>query len=132
LTAGLIAAACLSCRQAPGPRPGVQPLYAFPESTIYAYWSCLDRRDYAGALTYFKSHRNAGYDSSLIYHLPASVESLTVDSIISRQMIGDLACVIRYRVRFYSLKDQRVKSYLAGDKLVWTEGAWKIDEVLSD
>lgn len=106
-----------------------EPGFSTPESTIFKYWSYLNKRDYKNALKCFKSHKEEYYDSTLIYPIPQRIESLTVDSIISKKLINKKTCTIYYRVKFYSYKDSCFKYFITGDKLVWTKNGWLIDEV---
>jgi|GEM_PF-2646398 len=101
-----------------------------PESTIYRYWTYLNTRDYRNALRCFRVHKEEYYDSSLIYPIPERIESLRVDSIISKKMINKTTYEIYYVVRFYSLKDSCFKYFKTGDRLRLTEKGWLIDEVL--
>ncbi|MEO0094386.1 MAG: hypothetical protein ABIL69_07325 [candidate division WOR-3 bacterium] len=101
-----------------------------PESTIYKYWSFLDKRDYKNALKYFTFHRDEFYDSTLIYPIPDRIDSIKVDTIISVKFINKKTCEIYYRIKFYSYKDNCFKYFITGDKLVLTKSGWLIDEVL--
>ncbi len=107
------------------------PLYFSPESIIYKYWSFLDQRDYRNALHCFFGHKDDYYDSTLIYPIPNYIDSLKIDSIISKKYPRNNVCIIFYRVEFYSKSEQRKKQFITGDKLVWTKDGWKIDEVLT-
>ncbi len=121
----------LLCSNTNNPGYKINTSYSLPESTIYKYWSYLEQRDYKNALRCFKNHDDKYYDSTLIYPISPLIESLTVDSIISKKYLNKQTCEIYYIVKFYSHKDKIWKSFLTGDILQWTNNEWKIDKVLT-
>ncbi len=126
----LLVAVVYSCKKNEDLTISIEPCFSTPESTIYTYWQFLDSRDYKKALRCFKSHVEDYYDSSLIYPIPDRIESLRVDSIISKKKLNKKTYEIFYRVRFYSQKDKCLKYFITGDKLILTNKGWLVDEVL--
>lgn len=104
--------------------------FVAPESTIYKYWHYLNIRDYKNALNCFTGHKDEYFDLSNIYPLPENIDSISVDTIISKKFLNKKTCEIYYRIRFYSHKDGIFKYFITGDKLILIEKGWLIDKVL--
>ena len=88
----------------------------------------LAQKSYQEALRCYEGYSETYYNEKEIFPIP-DVDSLKVDSIISLKIKGKNA-EIRYRVSFISKRQGIKKTYISGDRLVFTASGWKIGDVI--